>query len=146
MEDSDRISETVIFAKNQAQAKYIKERFDANYSRSASIDCRVIHNDLKYVQSLIDDYYIVGKAPYIAVSVNMLDTGINVLEIVNLVFSKCSDPGLGFGRRLATVLDFARACSAPIRTRNSSTFSIIAKTVSSSAGGPRDSTHQFRRQ
>ena len=50
--------------------------------------CRVIDNHVKYAHTLIDDFYVPDKVPYIAVSVDMLDTGIDVPEIVNLVFFK----------------------------------------------------------
>ena len=49
---------------------------------------RVIDNYVKYAQSLIDDFSIKEKAPHIAISVDMLDTGIDVPEVVNLVFFK----------------------------------------------------------
>jgi type I restriction enzyme R subunit len=42
----------------------------------------------EYAQSLIDDFSQAEKAPHIAVSVDMLDTGIDVPEVVNLVFFK----------------------------------------------------------
>ena len=42
----------------------------------------------EYAQSLIDDCSIPDKAPHIAISVDMLDTGIDVPEVVNLVFFK----------------------------------------------------------
>jgi type I site-specific restriction endonuclease len=48
----------------------------------------VITFQAKYAQSLIDDFKIKDKAPHIAISVDMLDTGIDVPEVVNLVFFK----------------------------------------------------------
>ena len=42
----------------------------------------------EYAQSLLDDFYLAEKAPHIAISVDMLDTGIDVPEVVNLVFFK----------------------------------------------------------
>src|SRR5699024_4012686 len=39
-------------------------------------------------QSLIEDFSQADKAPHIAISVDMLDTGIDVPEVVNLVFFK----------------------------------------------------------
>ena len=49
---------------------------------------RVIDFSVTYAQSLIDSYSVAEKAPHIAISVDMLDTGIDVPEIVNLVFFK----------------------------------------------------------
>jgi type I restriction enzyme R subunit len=84
----DRLGKTIIFAKNQAHAEFIAERFDANYPHYKGEFARVIHCDLPYAQSLIDSFSNPAKAPHIAISVDMLDTGIDVPEVVNLVFFK----------------------------------------------------------
>ena len=85
----DRLGKTIIFAKNQRHADYIKERFDANYpALDAGNFARVITHQVRYGQSLIDDFSNKDKAPHIAISVDMLDTGIDVPEVVNLVFFK----------------------------------------------------------
>jgi type I restriction enzyme R subunit len=84
----DRLGKTIIFAKNQDHAEYIAERFDANYPHLKGSFARVIHCDLPYAQTLIDDFSVANKAPHIAISVDMLDTGIDVPEVVNLVFFK----------------------------------------------------------
>ncbi|MGE0441239.1 MAG: DEAD/DEAH box helicase family protein [Polyangiaceae bacterium] len=84
----DRLGKTIIFAKNQQHAEFIAERFDANYPRLKGAFTRVITFKTEYVQSLIDDFSIKDKAPHIAISVDMLDTGIDVPEVVNLVFFK----------------------------------------------------------
>jgi type I restriction enzyme R subunit len=84
----DRIGKTIIFAKNQAHAEFIKQRFDINYPEYAGQFARVITHSVSYAQSLINDFYVKDKAPHIAISVDMLDTGIDVPEVVNLVFFK----------------------------------------------------------
>jgi type I restriction enzyme R subunit len=85
----DRLGKTIIFAKNQRHADFIYERFIANYPHLDNGNfARVITHSVKYGQSLIDDFSIKDKAPHIAISVDMLDTGIDVPEIVNLVFFK----------------------------------------------------------
>jgi len=84
----DRIGKTIIFAKNQAHADFIVGRFDANYSTFKGAYARTIHHGVTYAQSLIDDFSNPAKAPHIAVSVDMLDTGIDVPDVVNLVFFK----------------------------------------------------------
>ncbi|WP_419837718.1 DEAD/DEAH box helicase family protein [Candidatus Poriferisodalis sp.] len=85
----DRLGKTIIFAKNQKHAEFIKQRFDANYpSLDAGNFARVITHQVTYGQSLIDDFSNKAKAPHIAISVDMLDTGIDVPEVVNLVFFK----------------------------------------------------------
>jgi len=85
----DRLGKTIIFAKNQRHADFIKERFDANYpTLDAGNFARVITHNVRYGQSLIDDFANSQKAPHIAISVDMLDTGIDVPEVVNLVLFK----------------------------------------------------------
>src|SRR5205823_4727439 len=82
------LGKTIIFAKNHDHAVFIVERFNANYPHYRGQFARVIDFQTEYVQSLIDDFTQPNKAPHIAVSVDMLDTGIDVPEIVNLVFFK----------------------------------------------------------
>jgi type I restriction enzyme R subunit len=84
----DRLGKTIVFAKNQAHADYIAERFDANYPHYRGAFARVITFETKYAQTLIDDFSNKEKPPHIAISVDMLDTGIDVPEVVNLVFFK----------------------------------------------------------
>ena len=86
--EGDRLGKTIIFAKNHKHAQFIAERFDANYPHLAGQFARVIDFKTEYAQSLIDDFSIADKAPHIAISVDMLDTGIDVPEVVNLVFFK----------------------------------------------------------
>lgn len=85
----DRLGKTIIFAKNQRHADFIYERFIANYPHLDNGNfARVVTHAVKYGQSLIDDFSNKDKAPHIAISVDMLDTGIDVPEVVNLVFFK----------------------------------------------------------
>jgi len=84
----DRLGKTIIFAKNQAHADFIQERFDANYPSLAGKFARTITFKTEYAQSLIDDFSLKDSPPHIAISVDMLDTGIDVPEVVNLVFFK----------------------------------------------------------
>ncbi len=88
VEGGDRLGKTIIFAKNHNHAEFIVERFDKAYPHYAGHFCRVIDNQVKYAQSLIDDFGIAESHPTIAVSVDMLDTGIDVHEVLNLVFFK----------------------------------------------------------
>ncbi len=85
----DRLGKTIIFAKNQNHADFIYERFIANYPHlDGGGFARVITHSVNYAGSLIDDFKKPESAPHIAISVDMLDTGIDVPEIVNLVFFK----------------------------------------------------------
>ncbi|MBX3620007.1 MAG: DEAD/DEAH box helicase family protein [Rhizobacter sp.] len=84
----DRLGKTIIFAKNNDHADFIAKRFDANYPQYKGHFARVVTYKTEYAQSLIDDFSSKEKMPHIAVSVDMLDTGIDVPEVVNLVFFK----------------------------------------------------------
>ncbi len=84
----DRLGKTIMFAKNHEHAEFISRRFDANYPQYAGHFARVIDFKVTYAQSLIDNFSQPEKAPHIAISVDMLDTGIDVPEVVNLVFFK----------------------------------------------------------
>lgn len=84
----DDIGKTIVFAKNQAHADLIKERFDALYPQKGPDYARVITYNVNYAQDLIDKFSVKEELPQIAISVNMLDTGIDVPEVVNLVFFK----------------------------------------------------------
>lgn len=84
----DRIGKTIIFAKSEDHAQFIQERFDINYKKLKGEFARVVTFKTEYAQSLIDAFSNKDKAPHIAISVDMLDTGIDVPEVVNLVFFK----------------------------------------------------------
>ncbi len=84
----DRLGKTIIFAKNHNHAMFIQERFDNSYPHLKGKFCRVIDNYETYAQDLIDNFYQKDGDPIISISVDMLDTGIDVPEIVNLVFFK----------------------------------------------------------
>jgi type I restriction enzyme R subunit len=86
--EGDRLGKTIIFAKNQQHGEFIAERFDTNYPHLKGAFARVITFKTEYAQSLIDDFSSKDKAPHIAISVDMLDTGIDIPEVVNLVFFK----------------------------------------------------------
>jgi type I restriction enzyme, R subunit len=89
VEGGDRIGKTIIFAKNQSHAKFIEQRFNAAYPALAGHFARVITYETgPYAQTLIDDFSKKNSVPHIAISVDMLDTGIDVPEVVNLVFFK----------------------------------------------------------
>lgn len=84
----DRLGKTIIFARNQRHAEFIQERFDANYPEYRGEFARTITFRTEYAQTLIDAFALKDSAPHIAISVDMLDTGIDVPEVVNLVFFK----------------------------------------------------------
>lgn len=84
----ERIGKTIIFAQNKRHAEFILQRFNKLYPMyKGGFAQRVICDDA-YAQTIIDDFKIAEKEPHIAVSVDMMDTGIDVPECVNLVFFK----------------------------------------------------------
>lgn len=88
VDGGDRLGKTIIFAVNQKHADFIAERFDHHYPHLKGLFARVITHSVKYAQSLIDDFSKPASEPHIAISVDMLDTGIDVPEVLNLVFFK----------------------------------------------------------
>lgn len=84
----DEIGKTIIFAKNSRHAEMIKDRFDVLYPEKGPEYAQIITYEINYAQSRIDSFSVKNKMPRIAISVNMLDTGIDVPEVVNLVFFK----------------------------------------------------------
>ena len=88
VEGGDRLGKTIIFAKNNKHAEFIYERFNANYPHYNGDFARIVTYKTEYAQSLIDSFSQQDKAPHIAISVDMLDTGIDVPEVVNLVLFK----------------------------------------------------------
>jgi type I restriction enzyme R subunit len=83
----EKIGKTIIFAKNHLHAEKIFEVFNKEYSYLPGY-AKVIDNYMTYAQSAIDEFSDAKKLPQIAISVDMLDTGIDVPEVLNLVFFK----------------------------------------------------------
>ncbi|WP_217515161.1 DEAD/DEAH box helicase family protein [Vibrio metschnikovii] len=98
VEGGDVIGKTIIFAANNDHALFLEKMFNKNYPKWAGKLARVITFKETYAQSLIDEFSgdenerkdFDPKNPTcrIAISVDMLDTGIDVPEVVNLVFFK----------------------------------------------------------
>ena len=84
----DRLGKTILFAKNQDHAEFIVERFNVNYPHYKGEFARAITFKTEYAQSLIDSFSNKDKNPHLAISVDMLDTGIDIPEVANLVFFK----------------------------------------------------------
>ena len=82
-----KIGKTIIFAKNHRHAEKIFEVFNKEYPHLKGY-AKVIDNKINYAQSAIDEFSDSKKLPQIAISVDMLDTGIDVPEVLNLVFFK----------------------------------------------------------
>lgn len=82
-----KIGKTIIFAKNHRHAEEILKIFNQEYPNFPNY-AKVIDNYMTYAQSAIDEFSDPNKMPQIAISVDMLDTGIDVPEVLNLVFFK----------------------------------------------------------
>jgi type I restriction enzyme R subunit len=83
-----RVGKSIVFARSHKHAEHIAEVFDKSYPSYGGGFLAVIDNHVAKAEQLIDDFKQKDKEPTIAVSVDMLDTGIDVPEVVNLVFAK----------------------------------------------------------
>lgn len=88
VQSGERIGKTIIFAYNHRHAEMIVERFNVLYPEYGAEFCALIDNYVTYSKDLIDKFEIRDGNPQIAVSVDMLDTGIDVPDVLNLVFFK----------------------------------------------------------
>lgn len=88
VEGGDKLGKTIIFANNSKHAKYIVERFNHMYPQYNGKFASQIDYQVDYVESIIENFSTEDKLPQIAVSVDMLDTGVDIPEVVNLVFFK----------------------------------------------------------
>lgn len=79
---------SIIFARNHVHAELLGKLFQEMYPEFGPNYCAVIDNYNPRAEQLIDDFKTSGGEPVIAVSVDMLDTGIDVPEVLNLVFAK----------------------------------------------------------
>lgn len=88
VQSGERIGKTIIFAYNHRHAELIVKRFNVLYPENGAGFCALIDNYVTYSHDLIDKFEIRDSEPQIAVSVDMLDTGIDVPDVLNLVFFK----------------------------------------------------------
>ncbi|WP_216597608.1 DEAD/DEAH box helicase family protein [Persicobacter sp. CCB-QB2] len=90
VEEGDRIGKTIIFARNHRHAIFLKERFDKLFPEYDPQFAQVIDNQTEKVESVLEDfcYDKEEKFPQIAISVDMMDTGVDAPRVVNLVFAK----------------------------------------------------------
>ena len=84
----DKLGKTIIFAKNRKHAKFIVDIFHEMYPEFGDAFIQQVDGSIDYHEQIIDDFCTPDKMPQIAVSVDMLDTGIDVPEVLNLVFFK----------------------------------------------------------
>lgn len=87
-ETGSLVGKTIVFAQRQDHAEHLEKLFCKLYPQYGSRVCKVIHNQIPHVESLIKEFKKPDNDFRIAISVDMLDTGIDVPEVVNLVFAK----------------------------------------------------------
>ncbi len=88
VEGGDKLGKTIIFARSHKHAKFIEERFNLQYPQYKGEFMKVIDHHEEYRYDLLNKFKGKDKMPQIAVTVDMLDTGIDVPEVANLVFFK----------------------------------------------------------
>ena len=127
IESGDKLGKTIIFAKNDKHAEHIVETFNKLYKNLDGEFCQKITTKVEKAQTLIERFVNPDSLPQIAVSVDMLDTGIDIPQILNLVFykkvkskakfwqmigrgtRKCKDIyGVGQDKKDFLILDFCR--------------------------------------
>lgn len=85
----NHVGKTIIFAQSKKHAQFIVERFDAMYKNEYKGKfCKLVVCDEPYAEKNLADFKKPDSMPFIAVTVDMLETGVDVPEIVNLVFAK----------------------------------------------------------
>jgi len=87
-ETNSLVGKTIVFANNQKHAEHLEKLFCKLYPQHGNKVCKVIHNKVPHVESLIKEFKKGDNDFRIAISVDMMDTGIDVPEVVNLVFAK----------------------------------------------------------
>ena len=87
-ETGSLVGKTIVFAQRQDHAEHLEKLFCKLYPQYGTKVCKVIHNAIPHVESLIKEFKQPDNDFRIAISVDMLDTGIDVPEVVNLVFAK----------------------------------------------------------
>ena len=88
IDGGDTLGKTIIFATSHVQAVHIVERFQKIYPQLGMDFCKLIDSHVEGNLTLIEQFEVRGGMPQIAVSVDMMDTGIDVPDVVNLVFFK----------------------------------------------------------
>lgn len=108
--NGNHVGKTIIFAQNKLHAKFIVERFDKLYPQYKGAFCKLVICDEPYAEKNLEDFKKPDEYPFITVTVDMLETGVDVPEITNLLFAKKVysrikfDQMIGRGTRLCSNL------------------------------------------
>lgn len=133
VQSGERIGKSIIFAYNHRHAELIVKRFHILYPEYGAGFCTLIDNYITYSQDLIDKFEIRDGEPQIAVSVDMLDTGIDVPDILNLVFFKVVKSKIKFMQMIGRGTRLSEDIFGKGRDKSASTSSIGAGTSSTSS-------------
>lgn len=87
-ETNSLVGKTIIYAQRQDHAEHLEKLFCKLYPQHGAKVCKVIHNAIPKAEALIKEFKKPSSDFRIAISVDMMDTGIDVPEVVNLVFAK----------------------------------------------------------
>ena len=117
----DKLGKTIIFAKNHDHAIFIENRFNKNYPEYGGTFLRVIDNYETKAQDLLERFTDNQQEndPQIAVSVDMMDTGVDAPRVVNLVFFKMVKSLAKFWQMIGRELDCVRTYLDQTRIRKS---------------------------
>ena len=88
VDNGNKIGKTLIFARDHKHAERVVERFKKKYGHLGDDFCQVIDNQINKNKTRQDNFAKKNSNPQIVVSVDMMDTGVDIPEIVNLVFFK----------------------------------------------------------
>ncbi len=86
--NGNHVGKSIIFAQSKKHAKFIVERFDKLYPQYKGDFCKLVICDEPYAEKNLENFKNAEAYPFVAVTVDMLETGVDVPEIVNLVFAK----------------------------------------------------------
>lgn len=86
--NGNHVGKTIIFAQTKKHAQFLVSRFDELYPEYKGQFCKLIICDEPYADKNLKDFKKANDMPFIAITIDMLETGIDVPEIVNLVFAK----------------------------------------------------------
>lgn len=87
-DNGEKLGKSIIFAADHDHAQVIVNRFKELYPEKGNDYCQLVDYSVSKAGTIIDDFKNPSKNPVVAVSVDMLDTGIDVPEVLNLVFFK----------------------------------------------------------
>ena len=86
--NGNHVGKSIIFAQTKKHAEFLVKRFDELYPEYRGQFCKLVICDEPYADKNLKDFKKAESMPFIAITVDMLETGIDVPEIVNLVFAK----------------------------------------------------------